>query len=106
MYIIPAISSKTLTKYTNVYNYLLIVDYYSKIPRIYGMENIITEEVMEKLDMFQARFGKLNEFCLWDMEIIQTDSGMQFTSKEFHEGLSLRGVRLALAAPYHHKINV
>ena len=32
------------------------------------------------------------------MEIIQTDSGTQFTSKEFQEGISVRGVRLELAA--------
>ena len=39
------------------------------------MENITTEDVMEKLDMFQARFGKVDEFGLWDMEKIQTDTG-------------------------------
>ena len=33
------------------------------------------------------------------MEIIETDAGMQFTSKEFQEGLHVRGVRLVLAAP-------
>ena len=54
------------------------------------MENITSEEVMDKLDMFQTRFGKLYEFGWWDMEIIQTDAGMQFTSKEFQECLSIR----------------
>ena len=39
-------------------NYLLIVDAYSKIPKLYGMENITTAEVMDKLDMFQSIFGK------------------------------------------------
>ena len=39
-----------------------------------------TEEVMEKLDMFQARFRKLDEFGWWYMDIIQTDDGTQFTS--------------------------
>ena len=58
------------------------------------MENITTEEVMEKLDMFQVRFVKVDEFCWWDMEIIQTDSGKQFTSKEFQEGLSVHGLQL------------
>ena len=47
------------------------------------MGNIITEEFMEKSDMFQARFGKVYEFCLWGMYIIKTDNGMQFTSKDF-----------------------
>ena len=38
---------------------------------------------MDKLDMFQARFRKVDEFGWWDMERIQTDSGTQFTSKDF-----------------------
>ena len=46
MDIIPAISSKNLTKDTIFYHYLLIVDAYSNIPTLYGMENITTEEVM------------------------------------------------------------
>ena len=59
------------------------------------MENITTEEVMDKLDMFQSRFGKVDAFVWWDMEIIQTDAGTQFTPKEFQEGISVRGVLLA-----------
>ena len=39
------------------------------------------------------------------MEIIQTDAGTQFTSKEFQGGISVRKVRLELAAPYHQEIN-
>ena len=56
---------------------------------------------MDKLDMIQAKFGKVYEFGWWDMEIIKTDAGTQFTSKEFQEGLYVHGVRLALAALYH-----
>ena len=62
MDIIPAISSKMLIKDTTSDNYLLIVDAYSKLPILYGMENITTETVMYKLDMFQAIFGKVDEF--------------------------------------------
>ena len=62
-------------------NYLLIVDAYSKIPKLYGMENIATKEVMAKLDIFQAILGKVYEFGWWYMERIKTESGMQFTSK-------------------------
>ena len=81
------------------------MDAYSKIPKLYGMENITTEEVMVKLDMFQAIIGKLHEFGWWDVEIIQTDAGTQFTSKKFQEGLSIRGVQLKLAAPDHQEMN-
>ena len=44
------------------------------------MEKITTEEVMEKLDMFQSRFGKMDQFGWWDLERISADTGMQFTS--------------------------
>ena len=62
MDIIPAMSSIFLTKDTTFANYLLIVDAYSKIPKLYGMENITTEEVMDMLDMFQAIFERVDEF--------------------------------------------
>ena len=42
--------------------------------------------------MFHARFGKVDEFGWWDMEIIQNDSVLKYTSKEFQEGLSVRVV--------------
>ena len=47
---------------------------------------------MDKIDMFLARFGKVDELGWWDMEIIQTDYGMEFTSKDFQGGLSIRGL--------------
>ena len=67
MYIIPDTSSKSLIKDTTFDHYLLIVDAYSKILKLYGMENITTDEFMEKLDMFQERFRKLYEFGWWDI---------------------------------------
>ena len=56
------------------------------------MEDITTEEVMDKLDMFQSRFGKVYAFGWWDMERIQTDAGTQFTFKDFQEDISAHGV--------------
>ena len=70
----------------------------------YWMENITTEEVIDKLDIFRARFGKVDEFGWWDMEIIQTDAGMHFTSQEFQKGLSVRGLWLSLVAPHHQEM--
>ena len=58
------------------------------------MKNITTEEVLDKLDIFQAIFVKVDEFGCWDTERIQTESGMQFTSNEFQEGLSVLGINL------------
>ena len=60
---------------------------------------------MEKLVMFQARFGQVDGFGWLDMERIKTDSGMQFTSKYFQGVVSLQGVQLALAVTDYQEIN-
>ena len=62
MNIIPSTAPKSLTSDKTFSNYILIVDSYSKITKLYGMEKITTEEVMEKLDMFQSIFGEIDEF--------------------------------------------
>ena len=36
---------------------------------------------MDKLDMFQERFGKVYKFGWWDMDRIQTDDGNVFYPK-------------------------
>ena len=51
MNIITSTAPKSLTSYTTFSSYLLIVDAYSKITKLYGMEKITTEEVMDNLDM-------------------------------------------------------
>ena len=105
MDIIPSTAPKSLTNDTNFKNSLLIVDTYYKIPKLYGLENITTAEVMEKLDMFQSRFGKIDQFGWWDLERISADAGTQFTSTDFKEECQTPGVRLTLAAPEHQEIN-
>ena len=74
-------------------------------PKFYGIENITPEEFMDKLDMFQLIFGKVDEFVWWDMVRIQIGYGRQFTSKEFQGGLSILGVQLSLAVPDHQEMN-
>ena len=105
MDIIPSTAPKSLANDTTFSNYLLIVDAYSNIPKLYGMENITSAEVMDKLDMFQSRFGKIDQFGWWDLERISADAGTQFTSTEFKEEFQTRGVRLTLAAPEHQEMN-
>ena len=105
MDIVPSTGPKTLTSDTNFSNYLLIVDAYSKIPKLYGMEKITTEEFMDKLDMFQSRFGKIDEFGWWDLERISADAGTQFTSMKFKEECQNRRVCLTLAATEHQEMN-
>ena len=95
---IPSTAPKSLISDTTLSNYLLIVDAYSKISKLYGMKKITTEEVTDKLYMFQSRFGKIDEFGWWDLEIISADAGTQFTSTEFKEEYQTHGVHLKLAA--------
>ena len=49
------------------------------------MEKITTEEVMYELNMFQSRFGKIDEFGWQDLEIISEDAGNKFNLTEFKE---------------------
>ena len=105
MDIIPSTAPKSLANETNFQNYLLIVDAYSKIPKLYGMENITTAEVLDKLDMFQSRFGKIDQFGWWDLERISADAGTQFTSTEFKDECQTHGFFLTLAAPEHQEMN-
>ena len=66
--IIPSTALKSLTSDTTFSNYILIFDAYSKITKLYGMEKITTEEVMDKLDMFPSIFGKIDGFGWWYFE--------------------------------------
>ena len=84
---------------------MLIVDAYSKIPKLYGMENITTAEVMDKLDMSQSIFGKIDQFGWWDLERISSDAGTHFTPTEFKEECQTHGVRLTLAALENQEMN-
>ena len=75
MEIIPSTAPKSLTSDTTISNCLLNSDAYSKIQKYYGMEKITTEEVMEKLDMFQSRFGEIDQFGWWYLKRISADAG-------------------------------
>ena len=69
------------------------------------MEKITTEEVMEKLDMFQSRFGKIEQFGWWDLERITADVGKQFRLTGFKDECQTCGVCFMLAAPEHQEMN-
>ena len=105
MDITPSTAPKSLTNDTTFSNYLLIVDAYSKTPKLYGMENITTAEVMDKLDMFQSRFRKIDQFEWWDLERISADAGTQFTLTDFKDECQTHGVCLTLAVPEHQEMN-
>ena len=69
------------------------------------MDKITTEEVMDRLDMFQSRFGKIVKFCWWDLERILADAGAKFTSTEFQDACQTHGVYLTLAATEYQEMN-
>ena len=52
MDIIPVIYSRILTEDNTFANDIWIMYAYSKLPILFGMENITTEEVMDKINMF------------------------------------------------------
>ena len=105
IYQVPSTAPKILTSDTTFSNYLLIFDAYSNIPKLYGVDKITTEEVIDKLNMFQSRFWKIDQFGWWDLDRISADAGMQFTSTKFKDECQTRGVRLTLAAPEHQEMN-
>ena len=45
-----------------------------------GMDKTTTEEVMDKLDIVQSRFGKIDKFGWWYLEIISADAGTDLPS--------------------------
>ena len=69
------------------------------------MAIITTEKVIDKLDIFQAIFGKLDEFVWWYLEIVSADAGTQFTSTEFLDECQTCSVWLTLVAPENQEIN-
>ena len=60
---------------------------------------------MKKLDIFQSRFGQIDKFGWWDLEIISADASTQFTLTEFKNECQTRGVRLTLEEPEHQEMN-
>ena len=85
MDIIPLTAPKNVTIETIFSDYILSDHAYSKIPKCCGMERITTEEVMNKFDMFQYKFGKMDAFGWWYLERISEDAGVLLTSTEFQD---------------------
>ena len=69
------------------------------------MENITTEKVINKLDIFQSKFGEIDEFGWWGLEIISADAGTQLTLTELKQECQTCGVFLTLEAPEHQEMN-
>ena len=66
---------------------------------------MVCKKLQQKMDMFQSRFGKIDQFGCWYLERISVDAGTQFTSTEFKDECQTRGVCLTLAAPEYQEMN-
>ena len=60
---------------------------------------------MNKLDMFQYRFGKMDKFGWWDLEIIPADTGTKFTSMELQDEFQTHGFHMTLENMEHQETN-
>ena len=60
---------------------------------------------MDKLDVLQSRFGKIDKFGWWDLVRISSDAGTQFTSTESKEECQTRVFHLELASLEQQEIN-
>ena len=69
--VIAAIASNSLTSETSFLIIFLLLIHTQKFQISYGTERISTEEVMDKLDIFQYGFGKIDEFGWWYLKILQ-----------------------------------
>ena len=88
MDIIPAPHKSSFDPNCDFSHYLLIVDTYSRIPRLGGLNELNSEAVMDKIEEFVARYGEVNEFGWWNIGRIQADAGPQFTSEKFLRSVS------------------
>ena len=69
------------------------------------MEEVTTEEVIDKLELFISKFGKVDQFGWCNLESIRADAGSQFLSEEFKDYCATRGINLSIAAPEHQEMN-
>ena len=56
---------------------------------------------MDKLEEFQSRFGKIDEFGLWDLKRFSSDSGMELYFTEIQDECQNHFICLTLAAQKH-----
>ena len=52
---------------------------------MYSMERITIAGVVDQLEIFQARFVKIDKFGWWGLEIISEDAGTKLTSTKLQD---------------------
>ncbi|UYV66659.1 K02A2.6-like [Cordylochernes scorpioides] len=77
--------------------FLVIVDAYTKWLEIFILKEITSKTIIYHLRQVFARFGL--------PELLVTDNGRQFVSKEFEEFTKMNGIRHTITSPYNPSTN-
>ena len=67
MDIIPAPHKSSFDPDCDLSNYLLIDNTYSRMSRLYGLNEIHSEAVMDKIEKFVVSYGRGNRFGWWNI---------------------------------------
>ena len=81
----------------DVGQYMVVVDYYSRYIELVYLAYTITHTVTAKLKCMFARFGIPN--------LLVSDNGPQFSSKEFRQFADLLGFTHQTSSPYYPQVN-
>ena len=90
---LPVISDHSL----NGQQYMVVVDYYSRYIELVYLADTITHTVTAKLKCIFARFGI--------PDLLVSDNGPQFSSKEFRQFADLLGFTHQTSSPYYPQAN-
>lgn len=77
--------------------FLIVVDAYSKWPEVMEVSTTTTKATIRQLSKLFAQFG--------NPEVLVSDNGSQFTSREFAEFCQVNGVEHVRLPPYHPQSN-
>ena len=73
--------------------WLLLIDAYSKWPKVHAMSSTTAQATVQQLRKILATHGL--------PQMIISDNGPQFVAKEFKQFCSSRGIQHNTIAPYH-----
>ena len=77
--------------------YLLVVDYFSRYPEVYKLTSTTSDAIIKPLESILARHGV--------PEVLQSDNGPQFASREFQEFTKRYGFQHNTSSPHYPQNN-
>ena len=79
------------------FNYLIIIDAFSKWPEVVRMKSISSERTIKELNKVFSQFGYL--------KMLISDNGRQFTTEEFRNFCKTYNMKHIKTPPYHPQSN-